>query len=148
MDASEASDAFAADRPKAEGKSRRPVRHRPHETSVTRKPLLIAFGYFVVLLVAIALMGPQIIDKPKPEVSAAPRDPDTFGRSTQMLADRKTCREIVFDRATNELIESVTGPCGHIRNRGVSQPSSSQPQQTFIWGKKVAPRAPEPAAAQ
>jgi len=146
MDASEAHDAFAADRHKAEGKSLRPARPRPRKERATRKPLLISFGYFVLLLVAIALMGPQTIRDPKPEASVAPRTPDTFGRSTVVLADRQTCREIVFDRATNEIIESVTGPCGRIGRKGASPPSFSQSQPSFSWGQNKAKRESESTA--
>jgi len=144
MDASKAHDAFVADRHKAEGKSLRPA--RPRKEPVTRKPLLISFGYFILLLVAIALMGPRIIGDPKPEASVAPRTPDTFGRSTVVLDDKKTCREILFDRATNEIIESVTGPCGRIGRKGASPPSLSQSQQSFSWGQNKAKRESESAA--
>jgi len=55
---------------------------------------------------------------------------DTTTRSRIPLADGKTCREMVFDRNTGNIIESTTALCSSME----PQPKQQRIQHDFSWG--------------
>lgn len=82
-------------------------------------------------LFATALGIDRVIRSAPPEMTTAERiKADMTTRSRIPLADGKTCRAMVFDRSTGDLIESVTGLCSSME----PQTKQERAQHDFNWG--------------
>jgi len=77
--------------------------------------ILVIAALFATLL--LALIGAVLLADGRTAVTAPlhygkrERAPETIGRASFPLADGKTCREMVFDRHNNDIIDSETRPC-------------------------------------
>lgn len=74
-------------------------------------------GVTIMGIAFLALIGTALLTRSRVAVSVPvtakqPRAPELAGRSFLPLPDGRTCRELIFDRVTNEIVESRTRACG------------------------------------
>jgi hypothetical protein len=86
--------------------------------------------FFAALLSAPLYIGAEVLmsgfrDQPKPVNPTAAHQTAHFSSS---MLDGTSCRNIVFDNNTAQLIEDKVGPCDH-------RPSKANSAPRFSWGK-------------
>jgi hypothetical protein len=102
----------------------------------------IAAG-FIVLIVSAYLLEKRTIVTSQLPVGKQTRPVETIGTAAYPLADGKTCRELVFDRFSSEIIDSKTRLCREPRFDDknwmdllpVQPPPSHRTGNGFKWGK-------------
>jgi len=70
----------------------------------------IAGGFLVLIVSALLIDGRTSVTATLPTGKQV-RPAETIGTAAYPLADGKTCRELVFDRSSSEIIESKTRQC-------------------------------------
>jgi hypothetical protein len=120
--------AFAEGRREAAVKIRR---IRPHSRASRAELLIAAIGSMLILMLSLAaLIGGGIITihSSKSNVEFGNEVTNATGHATFPLRDGKTCRDLVFNNNSGDIIKSGDHPC---REEKVY----AQPRR-FIWGGK------------
>ncbi|MGN6460021.1 MAG: hypothetical protein ACTHLY_02335 [Pseudolabrys sp.] len=114
--------------------------HHPQTYRASWLGVLIIGAAFLALMGA-ALLTQHHIGLAVPVADKQARAPETIGRSFVPMADGHTCRELVFDRVTSEIVESRTRACWlpEISDEPdmvtAPVPTSSRNRNGFRWGK-------------
>ena len=134
MRASELAGTFPADRHKAAVGNHRQTRSRSREARVKIVHVLVVCAAFVALLGAASFFSVRMTaPAPQPEATAAQ---SAASRGFFALPDGKNCRQVLFDRDTSDIIESVTRPCDSIAHGAAARPPYAPIRSEFSWGKK------------
>lgn len=114
---------------------------------LSRRPQIYRASWLSVLIIGaafLALMGAALLTQHHiavPVVEKQARAPETIGRSFVPMADGRTCRELVFDRVTSEIVESRTRACWLPEISDEPEmvtapvPANSRNRSGFRWGK-------------
>lgn len=121
---------------------------RPNATHGASTGILVIAALFVALLLAL-ICAVLLTGNHSTNTSATvplhhgklKRAPETIGRASFPLSDGKTCREMVFDRHNNDIIDSETRPCRAPRFNDdhwldmLPQVAPRRARNGFSWGR-------------